>query len=92
VWAHHRPDLTINRAPHHDGAVVPADGHADNDDEACRSTRQHPPPAANTVRAAQDLLLLTGQERSVREAGAAAEHQLHLLGCRNSGCARERLT
>ena len=27
--------------------------------EACRSTAKHPPPAANTVRAAQDSLLLT---------------------------------
>jgi IS605 OrfB family transposase len=34
-----------------------------HDHEACRSTRQHPPPAANTVRAAQDSLLLTNQER-----------------------------
>src|SRR5271169_2437373 len=32
---------------------------AHNDDEACRSTREHPPPAANTVRAAQDSQLLS---------------------------------
>ena len=31
--------------------------------EACRSTGQHPPPAANTVRAARDPLLLGRQER-----------------------------
>ena len=31
--------------------------------EACRSTGQHPPPAANTVRAAQDSLLRISQER-----------------------------
>jgi len=31
--------------------------------EACRSTGQHPPPATNTVRAAQDSLLLSNQER-----------------------------
>jgi hypothetical protein len=31
--------------------------------EACRSTGEHPPPAANTVRAARDSLLLTNQER-----------------------------
>jgi hypothetical protein len=34
-----------------------------HDHEARRSTRQHPPPAANTVRAAQDSLPLTNQER-----------------------------
>ena len=55
------------RPDHHpsttrDGAVVPAHRHAHNDDEACRSTGQHPPPAANTVRAAQDSLLLSNQE------------------------------
>jgi hypothetical protein len=32
--------------------------------EACRSTGQHPPPAANTVRAAQDTVLLSNQGRS----------------------------
>jgi hypothetical protein len=58
----HRPDLTSHRAPH-DGAVVLAHRHAHHDDEACRSTREHPPSAANTVRAAQDSLLLTNQER-----------------------------
>ncbi len=31
--------------------------------EACRSTGKHPPPAAKTVRAAQDSLLLSNQER-----------------------------
>jgi IS605 OrfB family transposase len=31
--------------------------------DGCRSTRKHPPPAANTVRTAQDSLLLTHQER-----------------------------
>jgi hypothetical protein len=63
VRALHRPDLTSRRAPH-DGAVVLAHRHAHHDDEACRSTREHPPSAANTVRAAQDSLLLTNQERS----------------------------
>jgi hypothetical protein len=44
------------------GAAVPVHRHAH---EAYRSTGQHPPPAANTVRAAaeQDSLLLTNQER-----------------------------
>ena len=55
--AHHRPGLTISRAPHHDGAAVPAHRHAHH--EACRSPGKHPPPAANTVRAAQDSLLLS---------------------------------
>jgi hypothetical protein len=32
-------------------------------DEACRSTGERPPPAVNTVRTAQDPLLLTSQER-----------------------------
>ena len=63
VWALRRPDLTISRVPRHDGAVVPAHRHAHYDNEACRSTGQHPPPAANTVRAAQDSLLLSNQER-----------------------------
>jgi hypothetical protein len=43
------------------GAAVPAHRHTHH--EACRSTRKHPPTAANTVRAAQDSLLLTNQER-----------------------------
>src|ERR1700737_4910732 len=60
LWAHHRPGLTISRAPHHDGAAVPAHRHV-HQHEACRSTGKHPPPAANTVRAAQDTLLLTNQ-------------------------------
>ena len=59
--AHHRPGPITSRAPHHDGAAVPAHRHAHL--EACRSTGQHPPPAANTVRAAQDSLLLSNQER-----------------------------
>src|SRR5258707_9865272 len=72
----HRPGLSINEALHHDGAVVLAHRHAHNDDEACRSTREHPPPAANTVPAAQDSLLLTNEERltpiPVRSAGIYA--------------------
>ena len=43
------------------GTAVPAHRHAHH--EACRSTGEHPPAAANTVRAAQDSLLLTNQER-----------------------------
>ena len=66
----HRPGPTISRAPHNDGAAVAAHRHAHQ--EACRSTAKHPPPAANTVRAAQDSLLLTNQERC--EAGG------HLAG------------
>jgi hypothetical protein len=62
VRALHRSDLTSRRAPH-DGAAVLAHRHAHNDDKAYRSTREHPPPAANTVRAAQDSPLLTNQER-----------------------------
>ena len=62
LWAHHRPGPNISRAPHNDGAAVPAHRHAHH--EASRSTGKHPPPAANTVRAAQDSLLLTNQERS----------------------------
>src|SRR4030088_369230 len=70
VRALHRPDLTSRRAPH-DSAVVLAHRRAHNDDEACRSTREHPPPAANTVRAAQDSLLLTNQERLQSRGGRA---------------------
>ncbi|MDT5255730.1 MAG: hypothetical protein QOD10_810, partial [Mycobacterium sp.] len=44
-----------HRASHHDGTAVPAHPHPD---QGCGSTGQHPPPAANTVRAAQDPLLL----------------------------------
>ena len=55
VWARHRLDLIVNRAPP-DGAVVPAHPHPH---EERGSTGEHPPPAANTVRAAQDTLLLT---------------------------------
>jgi hypothetical protein len=56
-----RPRLTVPRATVA-GAAVPVHRHAH---EAYRSTGQHPPPAANTVRAAaeQDSLLLTNQER-----------------------------
>lgn len=36
-----------------------------------RSTREHPPSAANTVRAAQDSLLLTNEERSSRYSAIA---------------------
>ena len=57
LWAHHRPDLTVTRAPHMAGAAVPAHRHTHH--EACRSAGKHPPGAANTVRAAQDPLLLT---------------------------------
>ena len=41
--------------------AVPAHRHTHR--EACRSTGEHPPTAANTVRAAQESLLLTNQER-----------------------------
>ena len=57
----HRPDLTLTRAPHMAGTAVPAHRHTHH--EACRSTGEHPPTAANTVRAAQDSLLITNQER-----------------------------
>jgi hypothetical protein len=77
VRAPHRLDPSINRAPHHDGAVVPAHRHAHHDDEACRSTGQHPPPAANTVRTAQDTLLLSNQERSAENAEKVAKRLLH---------------
>jgi N-formylglutamate amidohydrolase len=43
------------------GAAVPAHRHTHH--EACRSTGEHPPAAANTVRAVQDSLLRTNQER-----------------------------
>jgi IS605 OrfB family transposase len=62
VRALHRPDLTSHRQPY-GSATVPAHQVTHNDDEAPRSTGKHPPPAANTVRAAQDSLLLTNQER-----------------------------
>jgi hypothetical protein len=58
--AHHRPG-PIATAATVAGTAVPAHPHAHH--HACRSTGQHPPPAANTVRAAQDKLLLTNQER-----------------------------
>jgi hypothetical protein len=56
----HRPGVIIDRAPHA-GAAVPA--HRRTHRETCRSTGKHPPPAANTVRAAQDTLLITDEER-----------------------------
>ena len=62
-----RPDHQPSTTP--DGAAVPAHRHAHH--EACRSTGKHPPPAANTVRAAQDSLLLTNQERSALGIGRA---------------------
>jgi hypothetical protein len=62
VRALHRPDLTGHRAPHGSAKVL-AHRHAHNDDETCRPTREHPPLAANTFRAAQDSLLLTIEER-----------------------------
>src|SRR4029077_4526931 len=58
----HRPGPTVTRGPH-PGGVVPAHRHTHH--EACRSTGEHAPTAANTVRAAQDSLLLTNQERFV---------------------------
>jgi hypothetical protein len=58
----HRPGPTLTREPHHDGATAPA-----HPPHTMRngSTGKHPPPAANTVRAAteQNTLLLTNQER-----------------------------
>ena len=62
VRALHRPDLTTRRV-HTVMRSAPTHRHAHHDDEACRSVGQHPPPAANTVRAAQDSLLITNQER-----------------------------
>jgi hypothetical protein len=47
--AHHRPGPTTNRAPHTAGAAVLAHPHPH---DGYGSTRKHPPPAANTVRAA----------------------------------------
>jgi IS605 OrfB family transposase len=66
--AHHRPGPITTRASHA-GAVVLA--HRQTHPEACRSTRQHPPAAANTVRAAQDSLLLSNQERCFFHTGPA---------------------
>ena len=57
----HRPGPNISRA-HNGGAAAPAHRHAHH--EASRSTGKHPPPAANTVRAAQDSLLLTNTSRA----------------------------
>ena len=53
---HHRPGPIVTAATVA-GAAVPADRHTHH--EACRFPGKHPPPAANTVRAAQDSLLLT---------------------------------
>jgi hypothetical protein len=47
------------------GAAVPAHRHAHP--EACRSTGQHPHTAANTVRAAQDELLLRINQEQYRQ-------------------------
>jgi hypothetical protein len=47
------------------GTAVPAHRHTHH--EACRSTGQHPPTAANTVRAAQDSLLLTNLEGTLQQ-------------------------
>ena len=74
MWALHRPDLTNRRVPHHHGAVVPAHPHPH---EERGSTRQHPPPAANTV-PAQDSLLLSNQERYV----AVLDQAVQFLGGR----------
>ena len=60
-----RPDP--QPSTNHDGAVVLAHRHAHTDDEACRSTGQHSPPAAKTVRAAQDSV------RSLIRNGLAAQ-------------------
>jgi hypothetical protein len=55
------PPARPNHQPRpYDGAAVPAHPHPH---DACGSTGRHPPPAVNTVRAAQDSLLLTNQER-----------------------------
>jgi hypothetical protein len=58
----HRPGPNVNRTTLA-GTAVPAHRNAH---DAHRSTGEHPPPAANTVRAApeQDSLLLTHEERS----------------------------
>jgi hypothetical protein len=60
LGAHHRPGPTVTAAMVA-GATVPAHRHTCH--EVSRFTGKHPPPAANTVRAAQDTLLLTNQER-----------------------------
>src|SRR4029077_201107 len=58
--AHHRSAPTTDPTTVA-GAAVPAHRHTHH--QAYRSTGEHPPAAANTVRAAQDSLLLTNQER-----------------------------
>ena len=58
--AHHRPGPTVTAATVA-GATVPAHRHTHH--EISRFTGKHPPPVAKTVRAAQDTLLLTNQER-----------------------------
>ncbi|HEX2402911.1 MAG TPA: hypothetical protein VHJ79_23460, partial [Mycobacterium sp.] len=61
VWAPHRPGPILAAATVA-GVAVPAHRHTHHH-EACRSTGKHPPPVAKTVRAAQDSLLLSNQER-----------------------------
>jgi IS605 OrfB family transposase len=56
--AHHRPGPIIT-AVTVAGTAVPA--HRPTHQEVRRSTGKHPPPAANTVRAAQDPLLLSSR-------------------------------
>jgi hypothetical protein len=63
VWALHRPRPIITAATVA-GTAVPAHRHTHH--EVCRPTGKHPPPAANTVRAAQDSLLISNQERFLR--------------------------
>jgi IS605 OrfB family transposase len=53
-----RPNPHPSTTPRRHGSSGPPHPH-----DGCRSTGKHPPPAANTVRAAQDSLLLTHQER-----------------------------
>jgi ABC-type polar amino acid transport system ATPase subunit len=59
------------------GTVVPAHRHTHH--EACRSTGEHPPAAANTVRAApeQDSLLLSHEERFARSTSDAVVFMDH---------------
>ncbi|MUL61140.1 hypothetical protein B5P44_00900 [Mycobacterium sp. CBMA 213] len=56
IGAHTPPARPERQSSSHGGAVVPAHPHTI---KVCGSTGQHPPPAANTVRAAQDSLLIT---------------------------------
>ncbi len=90
--AHHRPGPITTRAPHA-GAVVPTHRHTHL--EVWRSTGQHPPAATNTVRPAQDSLLLSNQERSVLTSASAhvvdlpIEGVTHEAGQSNSGWCNE---